>query len=404
MRYLLCLLALSLNAAPRVVTIGPVKAPRGVEVLALPGTDAQFPPTGVAYRENAVAHQVWRGIAGFAPDVVLTAVPMPALAVALQGQVPVVTKLPKRIEPSPMSLERARRLRRTPAQLAAELAKVYGRELNDVAYIPAFAVWGRQRLGEDVSALVAPYLNGTKDSLAKHTASHFSGHLLFAALGHTERVRAAADLAITEQSLHNEMSDSVFMGCPLLASAGRAEAALAHLTFMEKLCLRKDGLYRHSPLNEAAWGRGNAFPALGLALMIPALPAPDRARPIAAFTALINALLPYQTRDGLWRQVIDHPTAYEEFSATAMLGVAIRIGIREGWLKGLRYTRAADRAWEAINARTASDGTLLDVCESTGKQKTLEDYLGRAAIYGIDPRGGAMALFLATERNSKSVQ
>jgi unsaturated rhamnogalacturonyl hydrolase len=39
----------------------------------------------------------------------------------------------------------------------------------------------------------------------------------------------------------------------------------------------------------------------------------------------------------------------------------------------------------------------MDVCESTGKQKSKADYLRRAAILGTDPRGGAMALLFATE-------
>jgi hypothetical protein len=40
---------------------------------------------------------------------------------------------------------------------------------------------------------------------------------------------------------------------------------------------------------------------------------------------------------------------------------------------------------------------LIDVCESTNKQKTLDDYLRRAAIVGRDVRGGGMALLFATE-------
>ena len=47
--------------------------------------------------------------------------------------------------------------------------------------------------------------------------------------------------------------------------------------------------------------------------------------------------------------------------------------------------------------RTGSDGTLLDVCESTNKQRSLDDYLRRAALTGRDPRGGAMALLFATD-------
>ena len=41
-----------------------------------------------------------------------------------------------------------------------------------------------------------------------------------------------------------------------------------HLQFMRELCVRDDGLYRHSPLDESPWGRGNGFPALGLALSL----------------------------------------------------------------------------------------------------------------------------------------
>ena len=77
------------------------------------------------------------------------------------------------------------------------------------------------------------------------------------------------------------------------------------------------------------------------------------------------------------------------------------LGLREGWLKGAQYQLAVERAWDGIKARTASDGKLMDVCESTGKQPKLEDYLRRTAIWDRDPRGGAMALFLAAELLAK---
>lgn len=58
---------------------------------------------------------------------------------------------------------------------------------------------------------------------------------------------------------HNEMSDAVFMAGPILAATGKLtgerkhfDAAAIHLAGMRKLCLRPDGIYRHSPLCEAA--------------------------------------------------------------------------------------------------------------------------------------------------------
>jgi hypothetical protein len=66
-------------------------------------------------------------------------------------------------------------------------------------------------------------------------------------------------------------------------------------------------------------------------------------------------------------------------------------------LKGRGYVGAVAGAWLGVRKRTFSDGVLVDVCESTGKQVSLADYLGRVAILGKDPRGGAMGLQIAAE-------
>jgi unsaturated rhamnogalacturonyl hydrolase len=80
-----------------------------------------------------------------------------------------------------------------------------------------------------------------------------------------------------------------------------------------------------------------------------------------------------------------------------MIATAMSMGIRNGWLDPRSYQGRVDQAWRAIVRRVGSDGQLMDVCESTGKQKSKADYLRRAAILGPDPRGGAMALLFATE-------
>ncbi|PYS08676.1 MAG: hypothetical protein DMG15_26275 [Acidobacteria bacterium] len=226
-------------------------------------------------------------------------------------------------------------------------------------------------------------------------------------------MRKAADLGFTETGalkesmpLHNEMSDSVFMAVPLLVKAGKLtgqskyfDMALRHLTFMQKLDLRPDGLYRHSPLNDTAWGRGNAFPALGLMLALSDLSVDHRqfSPLLRAFRQHMAALRQFQDEDGLWREVIDEPGAYPEFSATAMIATAMLRGINNGWLDWDDYQPLVDKAWRAILTRTAVDGRLLDVCEGTTKQPSLNDYLRRAAILDRDARGGGMALMFALE-------
>jgi len=206
---------------------------------------------------------------------------------------------------------------------------------------------------------------------------------------------------------HNEFSDSMFMGATIVAQAGALtgesryfDLAARHLRFIEALDLRADGLYRHQPATDAAWGRGNGFAAFGLALTLREWPRehPAYAEVLQSYRAHMAALLPWQNRDGLWRNVVDHPGAYAEFSATAMIGLAMQLGVRNGWFDDAApYRRAVDNAWRAVNARTGSDGTVIDVCESTARIESLQGYLQREALLGPDPRGGAMAMWFAAE-------
>jgi unsaturated rhamnogalacturonyl hydrolase len=205
---------------------------------------------------------------------------------------------------------------------------------------------------------------------------------------------------------NGQFSDAVFMGTVIVAQAGALtgetryfDLADRHLRFMEKLDLRPDGLYRHQPATDAAWGRGNGFAALGLALVVSELPRehPGYAHALQSYRALMAALLPFQTRDGLWRNVIDHPGAYPEYSATAMIGFAMQHGLAKRWIEGPQYRQAVARAWLAIKSRTSSSGSFIDVCESTARMTSLEQYVLRAALLGPVARGGAMGLLFATE-------
>ena len=420
---------------------------RQFQLIAIPlaNPDAnrlQFPPAGVAYRENAESHALWRWIGIHAPDLVIVAADddfglsdaLSKSVVAGTGRIParrlsikdikdrLLQSLPRDIPPSEAHREVDRRLHRTARQVAAELAEVYGHDFNQLTYIPGLALIGQLRLGRttQVERLAAPYVDGSKKPLERPGSLTLAGHLVFAELAertgdprYVELVRKAANLGFTDAGemkesmpFHDEMSDSVFMAVPLLVKAGKLtgdnryfEMALRHLDFMQKLVLRPDGLYRHSPLTDAAWGRGNAFPALGLMLALSDLPVthPQFSPLLRAFRQHMDALASVQDDDGLWREVIDRRGAYPEFSATAMIATSMLRGINNGWLDWDKFQPLVDKAWAAILARTAADGTLLDVCESTNKQPSVNDYLRRAAILDRDPRGGAMALMFALE-------
>src|SRR5438067_912312 len=138
---------------------------------------------------------------------------------------------------------------------------------------------------------------------------------------------------------------------PLLVKVGKLtgdnryfQMASRHLAFMQKLVLRPDGLYRHSPLTDAAWGRGNAFPALGLMLALSDLPVnhPLFSPLLGAFRQHMDALASVQDDDGLWREVIDRRGAYLEFTATAMIATSMLRGINNGWLDWDKFQPLVD--------------------------------------------------------------
>jgi len=332
--------------------------------------------------------------------------------------------------PSPARQELKHRLNRSPLEIASQLAERYGHELSQVMYIPAVALIGRLRLGQltennqhllDVERIVEPYLTGAQPSLPEPpTGSHLSGHLVFSELArltgkqkYLEVARKAADLGFDKEGkprssmpFHSEMSDAVFMGCPILAQVGQLtketryfDMCLRHMRFMLDLNLREDGLHRHSPLHESAWGRGNGFPALGLALSLSDLPNnhSGRGEMLEAFRAHVRALVKHQDSSGCWHQLVDVPASYRELSCTCMITFALLRGVRSGWLERGDYLPVIEKAWKAIRLRVATDGRLVDVCTGTGKGKNRRYYLDRKAILGPDPRGGAMALLVATE-------
>ena len=175
--------------------------------------------------------------------------------------------------------------------------------------------------------------------------------------------------------------------------------AIRHLRFMLKLNLRKDGLHRHSPLDQTSWGRGNGFPALGLALCLSDLPKkhPGRAEILRAFQSHMLSMANHQDPTGMWHQVIDRDESYREFTATCMTTFAMIRGLRNGWLNEKTFGPIVNQAFAAIKTRIATDATLVDVCTGTGKQKSLRAYYDRTAILGSDNRGGAMALLVTTE-------
>lgn len=313
-------------------------------------------------------------------------------------------------------------------EVCQTLARVYGQSFPSMSYIPALSMRAKYRLGalmgdsdmqEDVVTILTQHAKTHANQKPK-SGSAIGGHLIYSHLASEEPKTKAFWLAHAELGVdaarryegaatefvmpfHSQMSDAVFMSGPLLAEVALlsddshlADLCRSHVQHMVKMNLRPDNIYRHSPLDQAAWGRGNGFPVLGLALVLDAGFAED-AYILNQFRKHITALLEHQDASGMWHQVIDYPGSYAEFTSTCMITYGLIRGLRNGWIQGEKYEKAVQLAIASIKGRISAEGELFDVCTGTGKQQGLTDYFHRTAILGRDARGGAMALTLLVE-------
>lgn len=173
-------------------------------------------------------------------------------------------------------------------------------------------------------------------------------------------------------------------------------AALEMEAYLDKL-QQPSGLFFHAPDVPFLWGRGDGWVAAGLTELLRSLPAihPRRAKILAGYQKMMQALLPLQGKDGLWRQLLNVPEAWPETSSTAMFTFAIATGVKEGWLKDKAYARAARKGWLGLVNYIEPNGDLRNVCEGTGKKNDFDYYLQRKRLTG-DMHGQAPLLWCAT--------
>jgi unsaturated rhamnogalacturonyl hydrolase len=172
-------------------------------------------------------------------------------------------------------------------------------------------------------------------------------------------------------------------------------AALEMAAYLDKL-QQPNGLFYHAPDVAFFWGRGDGWVAAGMSELLRSLPKDDpyRARILAGYQKMMKALLQYQSKDGTWRQLIDHEEAWPESSSTGMFTFAMITGVKNGWLDDATYGPAARRAWLALVGYVDQNDNVTSVCEGTNKKNDLQFYLMRQRRTG-DFHGQAPVLWAA---------
>jgi unsaturated rhamnogalacturonyl hydrolase len=180
-------------------------------------------------------------------------------------------------------------------------------------------------------------------------------------------------------------SDTVYMVVPALVAARRTDLALQQLSgHIRRLQHPTTQLFAHMwdeegqrLLRAAAWGGGNGWVVAGCAralhLLRPAgawatRPATATDEEFVAVAAdcgrrVLDACLVHRSATGLFHDIVDDPSTFEEVTLPAMLAYAALTGAADGWLPA-RYDDIGRSLLETVAGHVGPDGLLRPACGS----------------------------------------
>lgn len=186
--------------------------------------------------------------------------------------------------------------------------------------------------------------------------------------------------------------DDLYMSIVFLARMGNLtgeqkyfdDAAKQVINFTKYLFNPNTELYYHCWYSDikkngvAHWGRCNGWVMLAQADLLEFLPEdhPQRDTLISILNQQILGLSRYQSKSGLWHQLIDKTDSYLEVSCTAMFTYSIAKAVNNGWIEK-RYKTIAKQGWEGIKSKIQEDGKVQDICIGTGISDDLVFYYER---------------------------
>lgn len=197
--------------------------------------------------------------------------------------------------------------------------------------------------------------------------------------------------------------DDMYMVTTIQAQAYRAtndttyinRAARQMVLYLDSI-QQPSGLFHHAPTAPFCWGRGNGWMAVGMAELLRMLPEENPQRPaiLKGYLKMMEKLKDCQSESGMWKQVVDDVTMWDETSGSAMFTYAMITGVKRGWLDENIYGPAARNAWLALASYVDEQGDVKDVCEGTMLGDNSEHYRSRKALTG-DLHGQAPVLWCA---------
>ena len=145
------------------------------------------------------------------------------------------------------------------------------------------------------------------------------------------------------------------------------------------------------------WGRGNGWAAAAMAEVLPLLPEdhPYYMPLLNAYRKMMEVLLAYQGKDGMWHQLLDDPESFAESSCTGMFLFSMATGLEKGWLPWEKYAGPVQKSWNALAGYVNENGAVREVCVGTNAKNNKKHYLTRPRSTG-NFHGQAAVLWAAT--------
>jgi len=206
-------------------------------------------------------------------------------------------------------------------------------------------------------------------------------------------------------------ADDLFMSSQLLLRAAKIfdkpeyidDVVHQIIKFHEYLWDPEKKIHRHAYFDfekkqsDILWSRANGWMSWSISSALLHIPKThkDYNKVLKIYKTIIDGLVEYQGKNGLWHQVLDRTDSFEETSGSAMFTLAIARGVINGWLSE-DYKKYATKGWEGISRNISDDGVVKDICRGTGIGYDYDFYNNRDR-FDNDPRGLGAVLTAALE-------
>jgi len=200
--------------------------------------------------------------------------------------------------------------------------------------------------------------------------------------------------------------DTVYMICPFMVRLGGMyeEEGIRQLKIHMRYLMNPNVFLFHHAWDELTlsqspnyWARGNGWILSTLVEVIPYVEGEDKTYFETIIKNMVNTLIRFQDKSGLWHTLINMKDAYLETSGSALISYGIARAVSLDILEK-NYLEVAQKTFEGIRVRVTRDGDVLGVSEGTGPG----DYIYYACRKtGVFPHGQGAVLLLGGTLNGK---